>query len=131
MSDPITIGSLVAAALGAGAAEVGKAVLGQPVRDAYEALRAAASRVIGPAVAQLETKPDSNNRAGVVAELVEEQPEPVQAELRQLAEALRAALASEGRSASIDNRITVIATHGGIAAGRDVNVAAPAPDKAG
>jgi hypothetical protein len=125
MPEPLTVGSLVAAALAAGATEAGKGLLGGVANDAYEKLKSVAGRVLGSSVTQLEAKPDSNNRAGVVAELVEEQPEPTQAELRQLAEGLREALAAEGLGATIDQRITVIATHGGVAAGRDVNIAAP------
>jgi hypothetical protein len=62
----------------------------------------------------------------VVAELVEEQSPETRAELRRLAEAFRAALANEGRGDLIDNRITVIADRGSIAAGRDVHIAASA-----
>lgn len=125
MTDPITIGSLVAAAIAAGAAEAGKAVLGQAARDAYDTLKAAASRLLGPAVGMLEAKPDSDDLAAGIAAEVDRQEEAARAELRQLAEELRAAFAAEGRAASVDNRVTVIATHHGIAAGRDVNVTLP------
>jgi hypothetical protein len=127
MADPITIGGLVAAALAAGAVEAGKGVLGAAAKDAYEALKGAAHRLIGGAVDELEKKPESNSRAGVVAEEVDEAPGAVQAELRQLAEALREALTAEGKGATIDNRITVIATGGSVAAGRDVNIGAMPP----
>lgn len=60
--------------------------------------------------------------------MIAEQPDPAQAELRQLAEALREALAAEGRGATIDNRITVIASGANaIAAGRDAIVGGPDP----
>ncbi len=130
MAEPITIGALVAAALAAGAVEAGKGVLGAAAKDAYAGLKALAARVLGPAAEQLEAKPESDNRAGVVAELVEEQPAEVQESLRALAEALRGALAAEGRGATIDNRITVIATGGSVAAGRDVNIGAMPPRSA-
>ena len=123
MPDPITIGSLVAAALAAGAAEAGKAVLGQAAKDAYDKLKSAAARVLGAAVGRLEKKPESDDLAAVVADDVAAQPAEVQAELRALAEALKAALAAEGRAGTIDNRITVIASGAdAIAAGRDVNI---------
>jgi ABC-type nitrate/sulfonate/bicarbonate transport system substrate-binding protein len=74
-------------------------------------------------VGRLETKPDSEDLAAVVREDVEAQPAEVQAELRALAEALKAALAAEGRAGTVDNRITVIASGANsIAAGRDVNI---------
>jgi hypothetical protein len=125
MPEPITVtvGALVAGALSAGATEAGKAVLGQAAKDAYAALRSAAARVLGSAVARLETKPESEDLAAVVREDVEAQPAEVQAELLALAEALKAALAAEGRAGTIDNRITVIASGANsIAAGRDANV---------
>jgi hypothetical protein len=126
--EPLTVGMLVAAALAAGA---GKGLLGGVSKDAYENLKAFAGRILGTAVNQLEARPGSDNRAGVVAELVEEQSEPVQAELRHLAEVLRSALSGEGRGALIDNRISVVASGtNSIAAGRDANVGArPVPDK--
>ncbi len=58
MPDPITVGSLVAAMLAAGAAEAGKAALGAAAKDAYAALRSAAAGVLGPALGWLEKKPE-------------------------------------------------------------------------
>lgn len=98
MPDPVTAGALVAAALAAGAAEMGKAALGEATRDAYARLKSLAARLFGPAADQLEARPDSGDRAAVVAELVEEQPEPMRAELRTLADAVRSALEAEGRA---------------------------------
>lgn len=122
MPDPVTVGALVAGALAAGATEAGKAVLGQAGKDAYAALKSAASRLLGPVVGMLEKNPESADLATGIAEAVEAEPEAVRAELAPLAEALRAALSEEGR-ASIDNRITVIASGtNAIAAGRDVNL---------
>lgn len=126
MPDPVTLGALVAAALSAGAIEAGKAVLGATAKDCYEQLKMLASHLLGPSVSDLEARPESSARLGVVAEMVEEQAPPDQARLKALAEALRTALAAEGRGATIDNRITVIASGAGaIAAGRDVNLATP------
>jgi hypothetical protein len=123
MPDPITTGSLVAAMIAAGAAEAGKAALGQTARDAYDALKSAAARVLGPALGWLEKQPASDDIAAGVADEIANQPAEVQAELRALAEALKAALAAEGRAGTIDNRVTVIASGANsIAAGRDANV---------
>ncbi len=130
MPDPLTVGSLVAAMLAAGAAEAGKAALGQAARDAYDKLKSAAARVLGPAVGWLEKKPDSDDIAAGVAEEVARQPDPVQAELAALAEALKAALAAEGRAGTIDNRITAIASGAhavAAAAGRDVHLTVGKP----
>ena len=55
---------LVAAALAAGAIEAGKAALGAAAKDAYDKLKALAARALGPSVAQLEAKPESQNRVG-------------------------------------------------------------------
>lgn len=124
ITDPVTVGSIVAGAIAAGATEAGKAVLGQAARDAYAKLTSAAARILGPAVGWLEKKPESDDIAVSVAEEVDQQDAAVQVELRRLAEDLRAELSPEGR-ATIDNRITVIATHGSIAAGHVVNVTLP------
>jgi hypothetical protein len=125
MPEPVTAGALVAAALAAGASEAGKAALGAVARDAYEALKTAASRLLGPALTMLEKKPDSDDLAAGVAETVDAAPAPDREALRALAETLRETLAAEGRGATIDNRVTVIATHGSMAAGRDLNVTLP------
>jgi hypothetical protein len=125
MPEPVTAGALVAAALAAGASEAGKAALGGVAKDAYEALKTAAARLLGPALAMLEKKPDSDDLAAGVAETVDAAPAPDREALRTLAETLRETLAAEGRGASIDNRVTVIATHGSMAAGRDLNVTLP------
>ena len=109
MPDPITVGSLVAAAIAAGAVEAGKGV----AKDAYEGLKELASRVLGPDVVQLEAAPDSKGRAVVVAELVEKQPEPVRMELAQLAEALRSALGAEGKGKALATMVNQFNAYGG------------------
>jgi hypothetical protein len=81
--------------------------------------------VLGPAAGWLEKKPASDDIAAGVAEEVAAQPDAVRAELAALAAALKAALAAEGRAGAIDNRVTVIATYGGMAAGRDMHVTLP------
>ena len=74
MPDPITVGALVAAALSAGAAEAGQAVLGQAAREAYDGLKSAAARILGPTVGMLEKKPDSEDLAAGIAEEVDSSP---------------------------------------------------------
>lgn len=105
MVEPITTGALVAAALAAGASTIATGALGAAGKDAYEKLKSLISRIAGSEVARLEAKPDSENRAGVVAELVDERAEAEKAELLALAEQLRAALTAEGHGAAVDNRM--------------------------
>jgi len=125
--EPVTTGAVVAAALAAGAGTLAKGALGAAGKEAYEALKSLVGRVAGSEVARLEEKPDSDNRAGVVAEVVDEQPPTDQIRLRALAEELRTALDHEGHGAAVDNRITVIAANGGMAAGRDLYSGWPPP----
>lgn len=95
MADPITLGALIATALASGASEAGKAALGAAAKDAYEALKSATRRLLGPAAEQLESRPDSNPRA--VAKLADDLPETDRNGLATLAEALSRALVAEGR----------------------------------
>lgn len=125
MPEPTSIGALVAATLAAGAVEAGKATFGEAAKDAYEKLKSFAVRLIGPSVAELEAKPSSVPRAGVVAEKVDEQAVADKTELKALAEALREALVAEDRGVLLDNqimRINVFADRGGIAAGGNLSV---------
>ena len=70
--------------------------------------------------------PKSKTRECDIAELINEREEKEKQELAVLAQELVAALGDEGR-ARAETRITVIATHGGMAAGRDqtINYAPP------
>jgi hypothetical protein len=103
--DPITIGTLAAAALSAGAGEAGKAVLGQAAKDAYASLKALVAGWAAPDVAELETRArdgaSTKNREAVLAEAIDARPEPERAEARTLAEALSAALTAEGRGGAL------------------------------
>lgn len=105
MSDPVSIGAIVAAALSAGATEAGKSVLPTVVNDAYHALKSTVLRLIGSDVERLEANPDSEARKGVVAELVDEQPEPEKIELRVLVAALTQALERDGMHISHENML--------------------------
>ena len=109
MPDPVTTGALVAAALTAAAPIIGKDVVGPAVKDAYAALKSAISRWAAEDVDKLEAKPDSPARAAVVAEAVDDAPEPDRAALRDLVDQLRAALAAAGQAeaaATITNTFT-------------------------
>lgn len=125
MPDPVTVGALVAATLSSAATAIGKDVVGDAVKGAYQSLKSAIAGWAGDDVAKLEAKPDSTARAEVIAETVDELPPETRAKVEALARALRDAMAKDGQGASVDNRITVIADRGSIAAGRDVNIGAP------
>jgi hypothetical protein len=105
MVEPVTtigafvVGALVAAANGTAT---------EAAKDAYRWLKAKLAPAAAAEVTQLEAKPDSPARAAVVAEIVDAQPEAEKTELRQLAEALRQALAAEGKTAIVDRSTTMI-----------------------
>jgi hypothetical protein len=125
MVEPVTTGALVAGALAAGAGALAKGFLGEMAKDAYQKLKTMLAPAAATDVDRIEKKPESVAHATVLAEAVDELPEAERASLRALADALRAALAAEGHGATVDNRITVIATHGGMAAGRDQYIGVP------
>jgi hypothetical protein len=122
MADPVTIGTLAAAALSAAAGALGKELANTAVKEAYAALKAAVAKWAAPNVEQLEAKPDSEARAEVLAEIVNEQADDAKAEIKTLAEALQAELHKAGYGATVANRVTVIADRGSIAAGGNVNL---------
>ena len=83
----------------------------------------------GHNVNQLEEK-QSSAREAVLAEIVDEREQIEKQHLAALARALIAALDEKERT-QIESRVTVIATHGGMAAGRDqtINYAPPPSSK--
>lgn len=107
--DPITIGTLAAAALAAGATEAGKAVLGAAARDAYDMLKSVVAGWAAPDVDDLESKArkgaPTKAREAVVAETIDARPEPDRDEVRALAVALSEALKAEGRGGALATTI--------------------------
>lgn len=107
--DPISIGTLAAAALSAGAGEAGKAVLGKAAGDAYAALKSLLVRWAAPDVAALESRAQDGSatkaREAALAECIDSRPEPERASARALAEALSAALAAEGRGGALGSMV--------------------------
>lgn len=107
--DPVSIGTLAAAALSAGAVEAGKAMLGKAAGDAYTALRALVGGWAAPDVAALEARArdgaSTDAREAALAEAIDARPQPDLAEVRVLAEALAAALTAEGRGAGLDSMV--------------------------
>ena len=113
MTDPITLGALVATALAAGATEAGKAALGAAAMDAYMALHSAAIRILGEPAERLMEKPDSEHRAGYVAEIVDKNSEAERDELHRLADVLRGALTAEGRGDALMTMFNQFNAYGG------------------
>jgi hypothetical protein len=109
-----------------------KGFITEGAKDLYGQLRSRLVRLSEPAVQSLEAKPASVNRQGVIAEIVDERDDAEKGELASLARALIEALGEQGKTA-VQTNITVIATNGGNAAGRDqiinYGVAAPTPRK--
>jgi hypothetical protein len=95
MVDPVTVGALVASALGLAGETLVKGAVGEAVKDSYKALKSKIARWAGDDVEALEKAPTSMARQAVVAEIIDAQrPEDV-AEVSTLAEPLIAALKAE------------------------------------
>jgi hypothetical protein len=130
MVEPITTGALVAGALSAGAATMATGMLSEAAKDAYAKLKNSIAVWAGHDVESLEKNPESGAREAVLAELVDKREDQERQQLAALAQALIAALGDTGK-ARAETRITVIAMHGGMAAGHDqtINYAAPSPNR--
>ncbi len=92
MSDPITVGSLVALAVSTAVQELTKGIAADATKVAYNALKEALSTTAGSEVEALEKAPNSTGRQMVLAELVNAQSKNEKKSLRELAEALAAAM---------------------------------------
>ena len=128
MDEVVTVGALVSSTLSAGVTTFAKGMVGEVAKDAYGRLKSRLVQLSAPAVESLEAKPDSANRQGVIAEIVDERGDAEKQELASLAHALIKALGEHGKTA-VQTNITVIAMNGGHAAGRDqiINYGVPAP----
>ena len=125
LMEPVTTGALVAGALSAAAATLAKGMLSETAKDVYKKLKEKISSWASHDVESLEKDPESTAREAVIAESVDKRDDGEKKDLAALAEELISALGDEGRAAAA--RITVIAMHGGMAAGRDqtINFAPP------
>jgi hypothetical protein len=74
MVEPVTIGTLVASALGMVAEAALKGAVGEAVKDGYSALKGKISRWAPSEVAALEGAPSSKGRQATVAEIVDSLP---------------------------------------------------------
>ena len=89
MDDPVTVGSLVAGALSMTAEAHLKGVVGEAVRDGYNALKERVSHWASDELTALEITPSSKGRQVVVAEIIDAQSEDDRKSLRVLAETCR------------------------------------------
>ncbi|NDW02620.1 hypothetical protein [Salipiger sp. PrR002] len=126
MPEPITTGAVVAATIATAASAIAKSALGSAGKDVYERLKGLLN--FGSSdVERIEDRPDSSVRAAMLAELIDDQSDEKKHELLELSHKLRRALDEQGVGAAVEARTNVIATHGGIAAGRDINLSYPPP----
>jgi hypothetical protein len=125
MADPVTVGSLVAGALGMAADAVLKGAVGEAVKDGYQALKEKVSHWASGEAAALEATPSSKGRQTVVAEIVDAQSDGDKQALRILAETLVARLKDSapaaigldiGRLTALEAQLGNIAVTSGIGA---------------
>jgi hypothetical protein len=90
--DPVSVGTLAAAALGMGGEAIVKGAVGEVVKDAYKALKNKVAAWASNDVEALANAPASAGRRAVVAEAIDAQSAEQQAEARALAQRLIAAL---------------------------------------
>ena len=94
MTDPATIGTLVATSLSIAADETIKGVVSEAAKDAYRALKEKVAHWAGGDVEALEKAPASVNRQALIAEAVDGQPINERAMVKTRAAVLVAALKS-------------------------------------
>jgi hypothetical protein len=92
MTDPVTVGALVASTLALAGETLVKSAVTESVKDAYKALKERVARWAGHDVEALEKAPTSAGRQSVVAEAIDRQSAEERAVLRDFAERLIGAL---------------------------------------
>src|SRR5262245_31690155 len=102
MADPVTIGTLVAGALGMAGEAIFKGAVGEAAKDAYKALKAKVSAWAAGDVTELTTPPQSDTRKAVMARAVHQLPAADQESLRQLAHALARNLKADPPAIGLD-----------------------------
>lgn len=102
MVDAVTVGSLVAGALGMAAEAVVKGAVGEAVKDGYKALKEKVSHWASGEVTALEATPTSIGRQTVIAEIIDAQSAHDQESLRVLAQALLAKLKESAPAIGLD-----------------------------
>ncbi len=113
MVDPVTVGSLVAGALGMAADAALKSAVGEAIKDGYHALKDKVSHWASGDVAALEAVPSSKGRQAVVAEIIDAQSDDDKQALRILAETLVARLKDSAPAIGLDiGRLTALEGRG-------------------
>ena len=102
MADPVTIGAVVAWALGLGGEAVAKGALAEAAKDAYQALKAKVSGWAATDVVELEKAPDSSARQMVIAETINRLPPHDQELLHDLAKALAGKIREQPPTIGLD-----------------------------
>jgi hypothetical protein len=102
MPDPVTIGALVATALGMAGEAMLKGAVGEATKDAYKALRDKASRWLGNDLTELERAPASDGRRAVVSEILDRLPPGDVESLHASAQELVATLKAENVPIGLD-----------------------------
>ena len=109
MSDPITVGALVAGALGMVAEALLKGSVGEAAKDAYKGLKEKVSHWASADVAELEKAPKSIPRKAVIAEIIDSQSPEDQESLRVLAGQLLEKLKANPQAVGLDiGRLTAL-----------------------
>jgi len=73
MTDPVSIGTLAASAMGMAAEAALKGLTGEAAKDAYKALRTRIGKWVNNDVEALERDPSSKGRQAVIAEVLDRQ----------------------------------------------------------
>lgn len=92
MSDPVTIGGMVALVLSMASQAALKAAVGETAKDAYKALKHKIAHWAASDVEALERNPGSSARRAVIAETIDELPDDEKVSIKALATELAAAL---------------------------------------
>jgi hypothetical protein len=108
MADPVTIGTLAAAALAIAAEAALKGGVGEAVKDAYAALKSWIGKWAEHDVKALESSPGSSARKAVLAEAIDTLKEDDALTVRKLAEELVTALRSDAASTAIGLDISTL-----------------------
>jgi len=102
MADPVTIGALVAAALGMAGDALVKGTIGEAAKDAYKALKYKASHWIGNDLVELEKTPESTTRLAIIAETLDRLSPEDQESLRAPTQTLVGKLKGEAPAIGLD-----------------------------
>lgn len=102
MTDPVTIGALVASALATAAPEVVKSAVGEAVKDGYRALKEKLLPWAATEVAALEASPASKGKQLAVAEVIDTRPDDERLALCAVAEILIAKLKESASVVGLD-----------------------------